>query len=69
MAKEKKTTTELAAWVAEEIGISAACVMVRTDPAIGWHATVIGALGQTNELQRRADLAASELRTLYDLQD
>ena len=40
---------------------------VDADPAVGWHATVIAAPGQAAGLQRRADLAASELRALYDL--
>ena len=63
MAKETKTTEELAAWIAEEIGVGAETVKV------GWHATVIAAPGQAAGLQRRADLAASELRALYDLED
>ena len=67
MAKETKTTKELAAWIAEEIGVSADAVKVYADPAVGWHATVIAAPGQAAGLQRRADLAASELRALYDL--
>jgi hypothetical protein len=41
MAKETKTTKELAAWIAEEIGVGAEAVKVYADPAIGWHATVI----------------------------
>ena len=67
MAKETKTTEELAAWIAEEIGVGAETVKVYADPAVGWHATVIAAPGQAAGLQRRADLAASELRALYDL--
>ena len=69
MAKERKTTEELAAWIAEEIGVGADAVKVYADPAVGWHATVIAARGQAADLQRRADLAASELRALYDLKD
>jgi hypothetical protein len=42
-------------------------VKVHADPAVGWHATVIAAPGQAAGLQRRADLAAAELRALYDL--
>ena len=67
MAKETKSTEELAAWIAEEIGVSADAVKVYADPAVGWHATVIAAPGQAAGLQRRPDLAASELRALYDL--
>jgi len=44
-------------------------VKVFADPAVGWHATVIAARGQAADLQRRADLAASESRALYDLKD
>jgi hypothetical protein len=67
MAKETKTMKELAAWIAEEIGVDGDRVKVYADPAVGWHATVIAAPGQAADLQRRADLAASELRALYDL--
>jgi hypothetical protein len=69
MAKETKTTTELAAWIAEENGLSVDRVKVYVDPAIGWHATVIAVPGQAADLPHRAELAASELRALYDLKD
>jgi hypothetical protein len=69
MAKETKTTTEMAAWIAEEIHVDVDRVKVYADPAIGWHATVIATSGPAADLQLRADLAASELRTLYDLKD
>ena len=69
MAKETKTGKELAAWIAEEIGVGEDAVKVNVDPAVGWHATVITMPGQAVDLQRRADLAASEVRALYDLKD
>ena len=69
MAKGTKTSNEVAAWIAEEIGVGEDDVKVDADPAVGWHATVIAAPGQAAGLHRRADLAASELRALYDLKD
>jgi hypothetical protein len=69
MAKGTRTTKELAAWIAVEIGVGEDAVKVDADPAMGWHATVIAAPGQAAGLQRRADLAASELRALFDLKD
>jgi hypothetical protein len=53
--------------IAEEIGVDGDRVNVYADPAFEWHAIVIAVPGQVGDLQRRADLATSELRTLYEL--
>ena len=65
--KAKKTTSELAALIAEKIGVGLTYVKVNIDPAVGWHATVITTPEKAASLQERADLAAAELRALYDL--
>src|ERR1700729_3276203 len=56
MAKGTKTSNELAAWIAEEIGVDEDDVKVDADPAVGWHATVIA------EPARPRTVAASEAR-------
>ena len=53
--------------IAEKIGVGLTYVKVNIDPAVGWHATVITTPEKAASLQERADLAAAELRALYDL--
>ena len=67
MAKEKKTAKELAALIAEKI--NAGGVQVHADPVYGWRPIVYTRGGQASDLQQRADLAARELRGLFDLKD
>jgi hypothetical protein len=67
MAKEKKTSTQLAALIAEKIEAGGAIVQVRPDPVYGWHPTAYTTPGQAPDLQQRAELAARELRAVYDL--
>jgi hypothetical protein len=69
MAKEKKTAKELAALIAEKINAGGAFVQVHADPVYGWHPTVFTTPGQAIDLQQRAELAAKELRGLFDLKD
>ena len=68
MAKEKKTAKELAALIAEKI--NAGGVQVHADPVYGWRPIVYTrGGGQASDLQQRAELAAKELRGLFDLKD
>ena len=69
MAKEKKTAKELATLIAEKINAGDAFVQVLADPVYGWHPTVFTTPGQAIDLQQRAELAAKELRGLFDLKD
>jgi len=69
MAKEKKTAKELAALIAEKINVGGAFVQVHADPVYGWHPTVLTTPWQASDLQHRAELAAKELRGLFDLKD
>ena len=69
MAKEKKTAEELAALIAEKINVNAGGVQVHADPVYGWRPIVYTRGGQASDLQQRAELAAKELRGLFDLKD
>ena len=67
MTKERKTAKELAALIAEKINAGGAFVQVHADPVYGWHPTVFTTPGQAHDFQQRAELAADELRGLFDL--
>ena len=69
MAKEKKTKTEMAGLIAGKIGVGLTFVKVMADPALGWHPLVVAPPTRAADLQERAELAAVELRELYDLAD
>jgi hypothetical protein len=69
MAKETKTKTEMAGLIAEKIGVGLTFVKVIADSALGWHPLVVAPPTRATDLQERAELAAAELRALYDLND
>jgi hypothetical protein len=68
-AKETKTKTEMAGLIAVKIGVGLTFVKVIADPALGWHPLVVALPTRAADLQERAELAAVELRELYDLAD
>jgi hypothetical protein len=67
MAKEEKTSEELADMIAARINIVGLFIKVHADPASGWRATVVTAPGRTFTFQHRVEDIANELRARYDL--
>jgi hypothetical protein len=66
---EKRTSRELAAMIAERLGLTATFVHVSADPAYGWFPIVMASPHHPYALQQKAEEIAQALRLRYELSE
>jgi hypothetical protein len=67
LAKQRKTARELEDMIAERVGVGGVMVKVHSDPAYGWHATVMTAPAKAIAAQQVVERISEELRLQFEL--
>ncbi len=68
MAKEKRSTEQLAQIVSEHLGVEGVSVTVMADAVYGWNAFAMAAPDTEPDIHAKMQRAVEELRTQYELQ-
>ena len=69
MAKELRTSEQLADMIVAALGVPGVYVTVRKDHAYGWQPTVVLSPGDSIGYQRRVEEIARRLRVEFDLRE
>jgi len=69
VARQLKTSAELADMIHQKLLMGGVYVSVRQDPILGWRATVITAPKHAKAIQERVETIAAELRKKFMLKD
>jgi hypothetical protein len=68
LSKDRKTASELERMISKRLDLGGTFIKVHSDPAYGWHATVVTAPAQAIAVQQTVEQIAAELRTEFDLE-